>query len=108
MLNTNPTPSGEDTLDPFHPYGITKHLVDKKVQTLENHDTWLRVQAAERQGLITSTITYPEKQLAVSSQYWSACLVYIISALCNELQALYHGPLHGHMPLGTVGRALVI
>lgn len=30
-VSTRPTPAGNDVLDPFHPYGITKHLVDKPV-----------------------------------------------------------------------------
>ena len=32
-VSTKPTPAGEDVLDPFHPLGITKHLVDKAVRT---------------------------------------------------------------------------
>jgi hypothetical protein len=31
-VSTHPTPAGLDVLDPFHPYGITKHLEDKPVR----------------------------------------------------------------------------
>jgi len=32
-VSTRPTAAGEDVLDPFHPYGLTKHLMDKQVGT---------------------------------------------------------------------------
>lgn len=51
-VSTRPTPAGNDVLDPFHPYGITKHLVDKPVSTFEGSDLWLRILAAEKAGLI--------------------------------------------------------
>jgi hypothetical protein len=30
-VSTKPTPAGNDVLDPFHPYGLTKHLHEKPV-----------------------------------------------------------------------------
>lgn len=66
MLTTSPTPAGEDTLDPFHPYGIAKYLVEKKVSSMEGTDTWLRIQAAEKQGLLNVKIDWPESSMNVS------------------------------------------
>jgi hypothetical protein len=66
VLNTSPTKAGEDTLDPFHPLGITKHLVDKPVRSLESQDTWLRILAAEKQGLIKLNLNWPQTRVEVS------------------------------------------
>jgi hypothetical protein len=65
LLSTSPTAAGEEALDPFHPCGITKHLVGKKVSTLEGSDTWLRILVAEKAGLINVKIEWPEANLKV-------------------------------------------
>jgi hypothetical protein len=40
--------------------------VGKKVASLEGSDTWLRILAAERAGLITVKIEWPEANLKVT------------------------------------------
>ncbi|WIA22113.1 hypothetical protein OEZ85_004454 [Tetradesmus obliquus] len=66
LLSTTPTAAGEEALDPFHPYAITKRLADKKVSSLEGSDTWLRILAAEKAGLITVKIEWPEANIKAS------------------------------------------
>jgi hypothetical protein len=38
-VSTKPTPAGNDVLDPFHPYGITKHLQEKPVRVASTAST---------------------------------------------------------------------
>ena len=47
-----PTPQGEQLLDPFHPCGRVKRLRDKPVQSFAGTDTFLRIAQAEKEGLI--------------------------------------------------------
>lgn len=44
-------------LDPFHPYGRTKRLRGKPVNDFGGSDLFLRILAAEREQLITVTMT---------------------------------------------------
>lgn len=47
-----PTPQGEQLLDPFHLCGRVKRLRDKPVQSFAGSDTFLRIAQAEKEGLI--------------------------------------------------------
>jgi transcription elongation factor SPT6 len=56
LLGTDPTLQGEQTLDPFHPYGQVKRLRDKPVEEFVGTDQFLRLVQAEREGLISVRI----------------------------------------------------
>ncbi len=51
-LCAEPTPQGEQLLDPFHLCGRVKRLRDKPVQSFAGSDTFLRIAQAEKEGLI--------------------------------------------------------
>lgn len=56
------------TLDPFHPYGKTKRLRDKPIQTFDDSDLFLRILGAARDGLITYTFGIPHDTFQVSTK----------------------------------------
>ena len=72
-----PTPQGEQLLDPFHPCGRVKRLRDKPVQSFAGSDTFLRIAQAEKEGLIEVRIdvgslhtrAQPERRLRPSLLY---------------------------------------
>ncbi len=51
-LCAEPTPQGEQLLDPFHICGRVKRIRDKPVQSFAGSDTFLRIAQAEKEGLI--------------------------------------------------------
>ena len=58
-------------LDPFHPYGRTKRLRGKPVNDFGGSDLFLRILAAEREQLITVTMTvrHPLKKEANNGSF---------------------------------------
>ena len=62
IMETFPTMDGLMRLDAFHPYGAAKNLRSLPVKSLLEGDTdlWLKVLAAEREGLITVVVKLPE------------------------------------------------
>ena len=51
-----PTPEGEQLLDPFHVYGRVKRIRGKPVQSFMGSDTFLRIAQAEKEHLIEVNI----------------------------------------------------
>lgn len=60
-MHAEPTPQGEQLLDPLHICGCVKRIRDKPVQSFTGSDTFLRIAQAEKEGLI-------EVRIAVSPQ----------------------------------------
>lgn len=52
MFIAAPTLSGEAVLTPFHPYGTVRHIHKKPVKKFIDHDQFLLIAAAEKEGLL--------------------------------------------------------
>ena len=50
MLSTEPTPSGESALDPFHALGVVKRLRGVPLESFQGSDTFLRLLQARPGG----------------------------------------------------------
>lgn len=55
VVSTAPTLSGESVLNPFHPYGTVRHLLNKPVAKFIDSDQYLLIAAAEKEGLLKVT-----------------------------------------------------
>jgi transcription elongation factor SPT6 len=42
-LSTDPTPRGDEVLDPFHPYGVVKRLRDKPLRKFESTEQYIMI-----------------------------------------------------------------
>ena len=52
VVTAAPTLSGEAVLTPFHPYGTVRHIQNKPVKKFTDHDQFLLIAAAEKEGLL--------------------------------------------------------
>ena len=71
-----PTPEGEQLLDPFHVYGRVKRIRGKPVQSFTGSDTFLRIAQAEKEHLIEVNIgvsSIPDESVTSGNWRWSAC-----------------------------------
>ncbi|MEW5298699.1 MAG: hypothetical protein WDW36_001791 [Sanguina aurantia] len=75
-LSTEPTESGKTTLDPFHKYGVAKHIRNKPITDCMTTDLYLRIAKAEAAGLIRVKI--PDFKDAMDGR------------LFNDIEKLYH------------------
>lgn len=94
-LSTTPTPAGEAALDPFHPLGCAKRLVNKPLRNFEGSDQFLRV-------LQVGLWAVPSLSLSLSPP-----LCFLLSLLCllrrtasfaAEVSVLQVGGLGGWSP----------
>ena len=65
-----PTPQGEQLLDPFHLCGRVKRLRDKPMQSFAGSDTFLRIAQAEKEGLIEVRIDVSPPYLLFSKLFF--------------------------------------
>lgn len=98
-LTATPTDDGERVIDPFHKYGAIKRLRNKPLYELETSDAYLRLRAAEREGLLTVKIEMPAGDegdlLGHLRELYCNTNVSVVSQAWNQLrEQVRHAPPH--------------
>eukprot|EP00873_Tetraselmis_striata_P037857 jgi/Tetstr1/458121/TSEL_044613.t1 len=85
-VSTEPTPRGDEVLDPFHPYGVVKRLRNKPLKKFEASEQYMSIKMAESEGLIKVTLDVPEDsfQRDVMDKLSSLYISEGVSLMCQE------------------------